>query len=156
MPHAGLSFGQWVRQQRKLLNLTQESLGLRVVCSPHTIRKIEADERHPSRRLAARLAEHLLIAPAEQDGFRAAARGIDGSLLARAHPPADPPLAMAGLAAAGALQSGVVARPRDEAGVEISVSGNTSHRRSSRPFIGRERECRGQDDGTAAYSPRTD
>lgn len=81
MPGLALTFGQRVRQQRKALDLTQEALGLRVLCSAHAVRKIEADERRPSRRLAARLAEQLQIGPAHQPAFLAAARGLDGPAL---------------------------------------------------------------------------
>ncbi len=81
MPGLSFTFGQWVRQQRKALDLTQEALGQRVLCSAHAVRKIEADERRPSRRLAARLAEQLQIGPGHQPAFLAAARGLDGAAL---------------------------------------------------------------------------
>ena len=76
MPQATASFGQWLRQQRKALDLTQEALGKLVSCSPHAIRKIEADERRPSRRLTDRLGEHLRISSIDQPAFFAAARGV--------------------------------------------------------------------------------
>ena len=78
LPGTALTFGQWVRRQRKALDLTQEALGLRVLCSQHAVRKIEADERRPSRRLALRLAEQLQIGPGEHPTFLAAARGLNG------------------------------------------------------------------------------
>ena len=55
------SFGYWLRRRRKALDLTQEALAQRVSCSGFTIRKIEADERRPSRQLADRLAAVLAI-----------------------------------------------------------------------------------------------
>ena len=70
------SFGYWLRRRRKALDLTQEALGQRVFCSGFTIRKIEADERRPSRRLAERLAESLGIPEAEQQDFLAVARAL--------------------------------------------------------------------------------
>jgi predicted ATPase/transcriptional regulator with XRE-family HTH domain/tetratricopeptide (TPR) repeat protein len=68
------SFGYWVRRRRKALDLTQEALAQRVGCSVMTIRKIEGDERRPSRQIAERLADSLQVAPAERDRFINAAR----------------------------------------------------------------------------------
>jgi len=68
------SFGYWLRRRRKALDLTQEALARDVSCSRFAIRKIEADERRPSRRLAERLAERLAIAPEERGTFLEAAR----------------------------------------------------------------------------------
>jgi transcriptional regulator with XRE-family HTH domain len=52
-------FGQWLRQRRKELGLTQEELGERISYSGETIRKIEAGRRRPSKRLARLLAKAL-------------------------------------------------------------------------------------------------
>jgi tetratricopeptide (TPR) repeat protein len=68
------SFGYWLRRRRKALDLTQEELARAVSCSRFAIRKIEADERRPSRRLAERLAERLAIAAQERDAFLESAR----------------------------------------------------------------------------------
>ena len=46
------SFGRWLKLRRLALDLTQSDLGQVVGCSAMTIRKIEADERRPSRQLA--------------------------------------------------------------------------------------------------------
>jgi tetratricopeptide (TPR) repeat protein len=70
------SFGYWLRRRRKALDLTQEELARGVSCSRFAIRKIEADERRPSRRLAERLAERLAIAPEERASFLDAARAL--------------------------------------------------------------------------------
>ena len=70
------SFGYWLKRRRKALDLTQEALGQRVSCSGFTIRKIEADERRPSRPLAERLAAALAIADDERQDFLAAARAL--------------------------------------------------------------------------------
>jgi len=69
------SFGYWVRRRRKALDLTQAALAHQVGCAEVTIKKIEADERRPSRQIAARLAERLQLAPAERAAFVQAARG---------------------------------------------------------------------------------
>jgi predicted ATPase/transcriptional regulator with XRE-family HTH domain len=68
------SFGYWVRRQRKALDLTQAELARRVGCAEGTIRMIEADARRPSRQIAARLADHLAIAPPDRTTFIQSAR----------------------------------------------------------------------------------
>ncbi|MBC8076426.1 MAG: helix-turn-helix transcriptional regulator, partial [Chloroflexales bacterium] len=50
------SFGRWVKQRRKELDLTQEALAQEVGCSIETIRKVERDALRPSRQIAERLA----------------------------------------------------------------------------------------------------
>ena len=70
------SFGYWLRRRRRALDLTQKELSQSVACSRFTIRKIEADERRPSRRLAERLAEKLAIPSHERDAFLEASRAI--------------------------------------------------------------------------------
>jgi predicted ATPase/DNA-binding XRE family transcriptional regulator len=68
------SFGYWIRRRRKALDLTQEALAQLVACSPIMIRKIEADERRPSRQVAERLAEALAIPSDERAVFLKVAR----------------------------------------------------------------------------------
>src|SRR6266545_2235994 len=68
------SFGRWLKLRRLALDLTQSDLGQLVGCSAMTIRKIEADERRPSRQLAERLAQHLAIASDDRSAFFKAAR----------------------------------------------------------------------------------
>src|SRR5262245_32878593 len=78
--HEYASFGAWIQQRRKALDLTQAELAERVGCALGTIRKIETDERRPSKQFAARLAEQLQLAPDEQALFLKAARaelGVD-------------------------------------------------------------------------------
>ena len=70
------SFGYWLRRRRKAMDLTQEALAQRVCCSGFSIRKIEADERRPSRRLAERLAAVLAIPEEERRDFLGAARAV--------------------------------------------------------------------------------
>ena len=70
------SFGYWLRRRRKALDLTQEALAQRVSCSGFAIRKIEADERRPSLRLAERLAAMLVIPAEERREFLEAARAV--------------------------------------------------------------------------------
>lgn len=63
------SIGYWVRRRRKALDLTQEELAQRVGCAVITLRKIEADTRHPSRQMAERLAQCLLLSTEETPKF---------------------------------------------------------------------------------------
>src|SRR5262245_51432532 len=69
------SFGTWVRQRRRALDLTLEELAARIGCAAVTIRHIETDERRPSKQLAARLADGLLLVASERTAFLQAARG---------------------------------------------------------------------------------
>jgi predicted ATPase/class 3 adenylate cyclase/DNA-binding XRE family transcriptional regulator len=63
------SFGQWLRQRRRALDLTQDELARRAGCAPITIRKLEADESRPSKQLAELLAGQLGIPTAERNEF---------------------------------------------------------------------------------------
>src|SRR6476646_10863502 len=56
------SFGRWLRARRRALDLTQDDLARQIACSVVTIRKLEADERRPSRQIAERLADALMVA----------------------------------------------------------------------------------------------
>jgi predicted ATPase/class 3 adenylate cyclase len=68
------SFGYWLRRRRRALDLTQDDLARQVGCAIGTIKKIETDERHPSKQLAERLADYLEIPTAERAAFLKAAR----------------------------------------------------------------------------------
>jgi predicted ATPase/transcriptional regulator with XRE-family HTH domain len=70
------SFGRMVKRLRKSLDLTQRDLARRVGYSVVTIRKVESDERRPSRELAERLARFLDVAQEELPGFLALARTL--------------------------------------------------------------------------------
>ena len=69
-------FGNWLRQQRKTLDLTQAELAHQVGCAPVTVKKIETGVRRPSKQIAERLATVLAIEPPEQASFVAFARGM--------------------------------------------------------------------------------
>ena len=89
-----VSFGYWIRRRRKALDLTREALAQQVGCAIVTIRKIEADERRPSRQIAERLAECLQIPPGDRAAFLQAARAelaVD-RLAMPPSPPLSPPL----------------------------------------------------------------
>ncbi len=70
-----VSFGEWVRRRRNALDLTQAGLARQVGCATVTIKKIERDERRPSRQMAELLATHLDIPGAMRDDFIRMARG---------------------------------------------------------------------------------
>ena len=73
------SFGYWLRRRRKALDLTQGALAQKVSCSQAAIKKIEAEERRPSKGLAVRLAEQLAIPAEERAAFLGAARNLRSS-----------------------------------------------------------------------------
>src|SRR5215207_2294587 len=76
-----ISFGRWLRHRRRALDLTQDDLDRQVGCAVITIQKLESDERRPSRQLAERLADGLMVAADERAAF---------ITLARAEPYRDP------------------------------------------------------------------
>jgi len=69
-----VSFGNWIRRRRKMLDLTQDALAEQVGCSVALIRKIEGDERRPSPQIAELLARVLQIPAGEQEKFIKIAR----------------------------------------------------------------------------------
>lgn len=82
------TFGAWLRRRRKALDWTQAELARRVYCTAAMIRKIEADERKPSRELAEALADALSLPPQERQVFLQAARNPQAvEQLRRAAPP---------------------------------------------------------------------
>ena len=86
--HAGISFGQWIKNRRRALGWTQELLAEHVGCATETVRKIEADRRRPSQQLVELFAEALGISPAERQVFVFLARSEGQSPL-----PVPPPAA---------------------------------------------------------------
>jgi transcriptional regulator with XRE-family HTH domain/energy-coupling factor transporter ATP-binding protein EcfA2 len=77
-PEEAPSFGAWLRQRRRALDLTQAALAQRVGCARITIRRIEADELKPSQQLAELLASHLGVPAAQRDAWLNFARGLTG------------------------------------------------------------------------------
>lgn len=69
------TFGEWLRQRRIQLKLTHKELADRVGSSVATIRKIEYDERRPSRQIAELLANCLDVPLEERPTFVKVARG---------------------------------------------------------------------------------
>ncbi len=73
MDHS-VTYGQWVKQRRKALSLTQAELARLVSCSAVMINKIEGEKRRPSIQIARLLARHLKIAPQDRSTFISLAR----------------------------------------------------------------------------------
>jgi predicted ATPase/DNA-binding XRE family transcriptional regulator/Tfp pilus assembly protein PilF len=70
-----IAFGNWLKQGRKRLDLTQLKLADQIGCAISTLQKIENSERQPSREFARRIAEVLNVAPVDLPAFIAFARG---------------------------------------------------------------------------------
>jgi transcriptional regulator with XRE-family HTH domain len=77
MSEKTMFFGQWLRQRRRSLDLTQTELARLVGCSTVNIRKLEIGERRPSRQMAGLLADQLGIADEERAAFVRFARTDD-------------------------------------------------------------------------------
>jgi predicted ATPase/DNA-binding CsgD family transcriptional regulator/DNA-binding XRE family transcriptional regulator len=70
----GASFGMWLRQRRRGLGLSQQELAGQVGCSAALIRKIEVDERRPSRQIAELLIQRVRMAGDDTEALLRAAR----------------------------------------------------------------------------------
>jgi predicted ATPase/DNA-binding XRE family transcriptional regulator len=75
MPES-ISFGAWLRQQRRLLDLTQKAFADRAGCAEITVRRMEADKYKPSNELALVLFEKLGIPEPERPQWVRFARGL--------------------------------------------------------------------------------
>ena len=73
-----ISFGTWLRQKRRALDLTQKAFADQVGCAEITVRRMEADEYKPSNELATLLFEKLRIAETDRPQWVRFARGTAG------------------------------------------------------------------------------
>lgn len=71
-------FGDWLRQRRRMLDLTQQALADQVGCARITLRRIESGARKPSKELALILLEKLGAPPANRESWLRFARGLSG------------------------------------------------------------------------------
>ena len=71
-----ISFGNWLRKQRRALDLTRQALAAQVGCAEVTLRRIEAETLKPSKELAGIILEKLGIPEAERPGWISFARGL--------------------------------------------------------------------------------
>jgi WD40 repeat protein/transcriptional regulator with XRE-family HTH domain len=76
MNNQEMTFGNFVRQRRREMDLTQEELARRVGCAAITLRKIEADDLRPSVQIAERLAMALAIPLDDRADFVRRARAV--------------------------------------------------------------------------------
>lgn len=62
-----LTFGVWLRERRRALDVTQKELAQRVECAEITVRKIEANRLRPSRHLASAMLKNLNVPRREHE-----------------------------------------------------------------------------------------
>ncbi len=128
------SFGRWLRHRRRLLDLTQEELAQRVGCSVVTIRKIETDERRPSKQIAERLSDVLAIPLAEHAAFIRLARatpGTEAPALPQIPPPLEPSPPATAADAGRVVKGYVLCEPIGEGGFGVVY-------RAEQPMLGRD------------------
>jgi predicted ATPase/DNA-binding XRE family transcriptional regulator len=70
-----ISFGTWLRQRRRALDLTQQAFADQVGCARITLSRIEADTLKPSKDLALLLLEKVGVPPSEMEQWVYFARG---------------------------------------------------------------------------------
>ncbi len=63
------TFGPWVKERRKALGLTRDELADLIACSTSLIKKIELEQRCPSRQIIELLILHLQIGPTDRKVF---------------------------------------------------------------------------------------
>jgi transcriptional regulator with XRE-family HTH domain len=73
-----ISFGTWLRKQRRALDLSRQALADQVGCAEVTLRRIETGTLKPSKELASILLEKIGIAEAERPQWISFARGLSG------------------------------------------------------------------------------
>ncbi len=78
------NFGQWLKQRRKALGLTQKVLAQQAGCAEVTLRKIEAGNLQPSAPLVASLATALGVDDADLPGLVSLARGLEDDFTVKA------------------------------------------------------------------------
>src|SRR5688572_6676536 len=73
-----ISFGDWLRKQRRTLDLTRQTFANQVGCAEVTLRRIEAGTLKPSKELAQIILEKLGIPEMELPHWISFARGCSG------------------------------------------------------------------------------
>ena len=73
-----ISFGKWLRKQRRALDLSRQAFANQVGCAEVTLRRIEAGTLKPSKELASIILEKLNIPEAERPQWISFARGLSG------------------------------------------------------------------------------
>jgi non-specific serine/threonine protein kinase len=88
----GMAFGEWLRQRRRMLDLTQQELADQVRCARITLRRIETGALRPSKELAQILLEKLGISEVERARWIRFARGLSDFPVGTVDPFASKPL----------------------------------------------------------------
>ena len=73
---AHITFGQWLKQRRRALGLTQKELAQQAGCAEVTLRKIESGDLQPSAPLVASLARALGVTSKYRSNIRTGVRWI--------------------------------------------------------------------------------
>src|SRR5215212_397124 len=73
-----ISFGIWLRKQRRALDLSRQAFANQVGCAEVTLRRIETGTLKPSKELANILLEKLDIPQTERPQWVSFARGLSG------------------------------------------------------------------------------
>jgi predicted ATPase/DNA-binding XRE family transcriptional regulator len=81
-----LSFGKWLRKQRRALDLSRRAFASQIGCAEITLRRIEAETLKPSKELAGILLEKLGIPETEWPQWISFARGLSGFPLSSTPP----------------------------------------------------------------------
>jgi predicted ATPase/DNA-binding XRE family transcriptional regulator len=76
--HEDISFGEWVRRRRHILDLTQQELADQVGCARITLRRIESRALKPSKELAQILLDKLGAPQSQRNAWLQFARGLSG------------------------------------------------------------------------------
>lgn len=85
-----ISFGPWLRKQRRNLDLSRQAFANQVGCAEVTVRRIEAGTLKPSKELASILLEKLGIPETERRQWISFARGSSGLPLSSTPPSSKP------------------------------------------------------------------
>src|SRR5215510_16054352 len=72
----GVSFGEWLRQKRRMRDLTQQEFADQVGCARITLRRLESGALKPSKELASILIGKLGVPQAEHETWLRFARGL--------------------------------------------------------------------------------
>src|SRR5688500_18038594 len=73
-----ISFGVWLRKQRRTLDLSRQAFADQIGCAEVTLRRIEGGTLKPSKELASILIEKLGIPESERSQWISFARGASG------------------------------------------------------------------------------
>lgn len=119
-PAEDISFGEWLRQRRHILDLTQQELADQVGCARITLRRIEAGALKPSKELAQILLEKLGVPEAERDIWLRFARGLSGIPGNRV----DDPIAKKPLTNLPVALTSFIGREREQAEIKALITKN--------------------------------